>query len=566
MGLGRKERKQLEEITKNIESGLTGNSDNDMKYLDRQCAIYSRHELSEEILGVIKEKRMALRSNAPAAEKASPVKNKVLEDIIKDIRTGLTGDREKDMKYLDGQSSKYSRHPLNEEILREIKRMRFETLPEEKKAEMKRSVDESGLNAIMSEIKAGLMGKPVRDKRYLEKQIEKYKNHELADEIKREIGLMMNSLSAQSKTNKPGGGRAASNTYVPEVNPVKKERVDDLSKDEVKKAIDGDLRPVEKRDGSSIMRFVYDFGVDRTIDEAIRCYKKEDFAGALQVIEIVLKKTESKDGKRQMYMDYPLSDYRCFRNAVEQQIYIKFIRDQRESQLPLMQMDEDFSGLYEVYGVTLFELRRFNEARTALEKAIRANPLRMSSRFELAEISKAYSDWDEYLQMTKDCMIIAYKGTHLARCYRNLGYYYVEMRRYHLAAALLHLALYYEPGNEVALNELGYAEILNGEPIPKPSMDDIERLCDANGIHFGPNRDILDICVELGENFQKEGYNEAARFCVECLYSMTYLDSVKALLDAIPRGNKIDSNPNTDSKSKDKSSPGLVKNKLEGYQ
>ena len=44
--------------------------------------------------------------------------NKDFDIIMNEITSGLTGDPQADMKYLDEQSLKYKDHPMNTEILR----------------------------------------------------------------------------------------------------------------------------------------------------------------------------------------------------------------------------------------------------------------------------------------------------------------------------------------------------------------------------------------------------------------------------------------------------------------
>ena len=64
------------------------------------------------------------------------------EDIIKEIKAGLTGDESKDTEYLMAQSEKYREHKYAKEILRECGRMIYEIVPDAKKANLDKIVNE----------------------------------------------------------------------------------------------------------------------------------------------------------------------------------------------------------------------------------------------------------------------------------------------------------------------------------------------------------------------------------------------------------------------------------------
>lgn len=65
------------------------------------------------------------------------------DEIIKDITNGLTGDPEKDKKYLLDQGEKYKDHEMNKEILRAIGRMIFDVLPEDAKEQINEFADKN---------------------------------------------------------------------------------------------------------------------------------------------------------------------------------------------------------------------------------------------------------------------------------------------------------------------------------------------------------------------------------------------------------------------------------------
>jgi hypothetical protein len=79
-------------------------------------------------------------------------------EIIKEIIMNLTGDREKDSKYLMEQIEKYRHHEYGVEILKAIRRIIYGVLPEEYKNEISNILERDNLHiqVILGEAKSKL--------------------------------------------------------------------------------------------------------------------------------------------------------------------------------------------------------------------------------------------------------------------------------------------------------------------------------------------------------------------------------------------------------------------------
>ena len=75
------------------------------------------------------------------------------QEILQEIRDGLTGENGVDMVYLEGQMEKYKDHENVAEIENGIAEMAYEMLPDEKKEEMARMmyIDGKRLDVIMND-------------------------------------------------------------------------------------------------------------------------------------------------------------------------------------------------------------------------------------------------------------------------------------------------------------------------------------------------------------------------------------------------------------------------------
>lgn len=337
---------------------------------------------------------------------------------------------------------------------------------------------------IMQKVTSGLTGKPEVDLKYLFEQMEEYKTHEMAQEILRGIGRM---------------------TY--------------------------EIMPPDKREEMDRLFNNHNLGVESAIEEAEFQVHKKNFGRALEILESIVKKNEDDTGELVMFRDDKVSEYHYFRNIFEEILYKEIFKPERTPR----QMSEDFGHLYFTYGTLLFELKRFDEASAALKKAIRINPINVGAMFELAEISKVKGDWENYLEQSKKCLPVAYSGSNLGRCYRNIGFYYIEKQKYDVATVLYYISMHFDRQSNMAQSELLYIQQMTNKPTPPPSDDDVQRIFKEYGIQPGTNEMVLGIAAALGRSAKEQGHYDAARFFLSILYDLTYDDDVKGWIEELPK-------------------------------
>lgn len=335
---------------------------------------------------------------------------------------------------------------------------------------------------IMRTITSGLTGNPESDVEYLEEQSEIYKTHELGTEILRGIGRIM---------------------Y--------------------------EVLPDEMQEKFSFLVNNILLSTETVLEEAEFQIHKKNFNKALKIIQSLLKEIEDDNGDIIMFRDDSVNEYHHFRNLLEEILYQEIKNPQRT----LRQIPENYDHLYHVYGSLLFELKRFDESKKALEKAIAINPMNLEAIFELAEISKLNGSWEEYLEITKQCLPIAYTGKSLGRCYRNLGFYYTEKQNFDVATALYYVSMYYDRQSTMAQAELYYIQNITGKPIQQFSLEEIKEIFDNNNIHFGPNELILSIAFGFGETAMEEKHYEMAHFFFSIVYGLTFDDEIKKLIEKL---------------------------------
>ena len=199
------------------------------------------------------------------------------------------------------------------------------------------------------------------------------------------------------------------------------------------------------------------------------------------------------------------------------------------------QMTENFSHLYYLYGAILFEQKNFKAASLALRKSIRINPINDMAIFELAEISKLNKKMGDYFEIIKECLPVIYTSHGLSRCYRNIGYYFIEKEMYKEAIVMYSMSMMYELKSQMAQSQLLYIQQVTGETVKRPSKDEINSVFHQHKIQQGASETVLNIAFSLGEMASEQENYHAARFYYLISYDLTNDDNIKKLIDSLPQ-------------------------------
>ena len=323
-------------------------------------------------------------------------------------------------------------------------------------------VDNKDFEMIMKEITGGLTGDSEADLDYLKEQSEKYKDHEYGKEILRACGRLMYELIPDDK----------------------KEKMNEaLAKDNL--------------------------GFDAALDEAKFNIYKKNYDKALILLEEMIEKY----GGSGLFEDDAVSEYHCFREPMEEILYCEYTKPEKK----IRKAGIDFAGLYHNYGSLLVELKRLDEAAEALFTAMRWNPAYTGIAFEYAETFKMRGMLEEFKDISMGIFKYAYRPEDLARCYRNMSYYFVEVKNYDLAVCCLLFSMHFSK-SEMATSELYYISQVTGK-LYEPTGDEIRQHFDENGIPFGPDHDVLRIAYSYGRHFYEHGEMETAAYFLEIFTS-----------------------------------------------
>lgn len=217
-----------------------------------------------------------------------------------------------------------------------------------------------------------------------------------------------------------------------------------------------------------------------------------------------------------MFEDDKVSEYHFFTNPLEEMIFRKYIGLKKE--LRYIPDNQPLLDLYYVYGFLLLESQQYEKAEEYLKKAIKINPVSARIILELTEIYKVHTyTFNEYYMRTSDALKYAYYPQDIARCYRNLGYYYVEENEMKTAMALYIYSMEYEA------SPLAYAEIkfIQSRENMELSLKECIDIIESKNIQLGPNPFILDCMDELIDEYEKNNLANQLLYFLELKFNLT---------------------------------------------
>lgn len=333
---------------------------------------------------------------------------------------------------------------------------------------------------IMREITGGLSGDPKKDMAYLKEKGEEYKDHELATEILRACGRMMYDL------------------------------MPDDTKKQMEEALNKDM-----------------YGTEAALEEARFNIYKKDYDKALKILEDLVKKLEELDA----FKDDQVSEYHVFDELLDEILYTHLYKPEKE----LRQAQIPYPEIYFLYGNLLVELKRIDEARNALKKGLRWNPVSFQLTAEYIETFKMEGNMEEFFSQTLKAFKIATRGPQVARCLRNLGYYFVEKELYKEALACYMASAPYDSNRTQIQSEMYYIQQMTGGKIKEPTDEEMKAISEKYGFPLGPDKEVIEIIFGLAGHFMREEQAEPARYFLTIGYELTGDEEIKGLLDKLPQ-------------------------------
>ncbi|MGF2565359.1 hypothetical protein ACQUWZ_25950, partial [Ralstonia pseudosolanacearum] len=85
---------------------------------------------------------------------------------------------------------------------------------------------------------------------------------------------------------------------------------------------------------------------------------------------------------------------------------------------------------------------------------MRWNPASVDIAIERAEACKLQGKLEDFFKITLDSFKYAFRPKQVARCFRNLGFYFAEKTMWRESAACLKLSIQFDRESEMAFSEI----------------------------------------------------------------------------------------------------------------
>lgn len=317
---------------------------------------------------------------------------------------------------------------------------------------------------IIKEIKANLGENKDLNRQYLSSQIEVYKDHPYNKEIIKEISRLM---------------------------------WDCLSEDEKQEFIE-----ISERE-NPIMDILNDIYFD---------VENRNYETPLEKLNAFMETFP------EMFEDDRVSEYHYFTNPLEDLIFRKYIGPKKE--LRYIPDNQPLLDLYYVYGFLLLENQEYDKAEEYLKKAIRINPVSARIILELTEIYKVHTyTYNEYFIRTCDALKYSYYPQDIARCYRNLGNYYLQENQMRTALALYIYSMEFE-ASPLAYTEIKYIQSKNDNM--ELSLNECIEIIEGKNIQLGANPFVIETLNELIREYEKNKLYNQALYFMELQFDLTH--------------------------------------------
>ncbi len=211
------------------------------------------------------------------------------------------------------------------------------------------------------------------------------------------------------------------------------------------------------------------------------------------------------------------TEYHFFTNTLEELIFMRYIGSKNE--IKYIPTNQPVLDLYYIYGFLLLEDKQFEKSEKYLKKAIKINPVSSRVILELSEIYKIHTyTYNKYYMFVSDALKYAYYPQDIARCYRQLGFYYIEENQMEIALALFIYSMEYELSPQ-AYSEINYIQSKNSEL--KLNLDECINIIKNKNIQLGVNPFVLDTLYELADEYEKNRLYSQSLYYYEIIYDLT---------------------------------------------
>jgi len=261
---------------------------------------------------------------------------------------------------------------------------------------------------------------------------------------------------------------------------------------------------------------------DALLEEARQAAARRRLDDALEMLAALEKRVDG------LFDEDEEARYFYFANPLEEAICDRvYPSEKTRRRAPI-----DYPLLYFTVGAVQLEARRPREAKAALNKALAFNPVDAETLCKIADVARRERDFVGYLKATTQALRFSYRRRDLARCYRNLGSFYVDVQRYDVATAAFYFSLTFDESQD-ARRELKFIESKTRRPAKAPPFEKLRKIFDAERIPVGPSAETVEAARELAVRARDAGDFALALRCFDVIWRLADDAEAKAEFDAL---------------------------------
>ncbi len=294
--------------------------------------------------------------------------------------------------------------------------------------------------------------------------------------------------------------------------------------------------PEERRIEITKLTHIEGKRLDEYYNEIVKLINEKKLIEAKPMAEKLYKKITEE------YMEGETAKFVCLRNPFEDYLY-RFYYDTEKT---LNRAPFDFATYITTYAYILVDQDAVLDAIPILEKAMEYNPVDCGPKFELAEVYKLLKNKKKLIEITKETLKVASSPMAIARCYANMGYLCIDTRDLDDAVAFYTASAMLAPHPAVP-NELRGIAQMKGQPITKPSFEEIKKVFAKYDMDFGPNKDVISVAAQLSSHLLMKKDMKNAVKAMKLLYNLTRDEKVRDMIIRYdPKAQKVNSEGKAD--------------------
>lgn len=253
----------------------------------------------------------------------------------------------------------------------------------------------------------------------------------------------------------------------------------------------------------------------------------EDYGDILTAVISLME--ETLESVRGLYINDDKTTYLSLNHVMELYEYAYFFKTDKDIKCT----DIRYNEYYRAYAYTLLKLGEYEKAVEACQTAIEWNPVDLESMLGLAEIYLAMENHtDEYLKMTKTAYRYCCTRATMARYYRNMARYYLDVYKPEAARAMyIYSNIYFQ--SDAADSALQFIESALNQKTPQYSIKDLQEILSEYKVEPGPDADTIGVIYRVGKLMLESGDLDKARDCFAIVYDITQDEETGDLLAQI---------------------------------